>query len=161
MYISPAGRFYSPEYNLCMQQETPTEGSDYLRECLNTLLQKFESSADGVIQLAEDGAESFCIGVLAGEGRVINPIHKHRELVVHTCDGTESNLITSSFSPVTWSQESQLAACQSTSILRSSIRICSTNSHYMESRNSRSRHHPRRRGSIIRFRIVKKTYVDQ
>jgi hypothetical protein len=139
---------------------TPTDDSDiYLRECLDTLLQKFESRADGVIQLAEAGVESFWMGVLAGEGRVINPIHKHRELVVHTCDGTESNLITWSFSPVTSAQESQLAACQSTSILRSSICSWSTNSHCMESRNSRSRYHPRRRGSIIRFRIVKKTYV--
>ena len=65
-------------------------------------------------------------------------------------------LITWSFSPVTSAQESQLAACQSTSILRSSICSWSTNSHCMESRNSRSRYHPRRRDSIIRFRIVKK-----
>lgn len=100
-------QLYAEEYNLCMQPETPTAGSDiYLTECLSTPLQKFENRADGTIRLAEGGAESFCIGVVEGEGRVINPIHKRRGLVVHTCEGTESSLITWSFSSLTPAQES-------------------------------------------------------
>lgn len=102
MFKSATAQLYAEEYDLCMQSETPTAGSDiYLEECLDTPLQKFEIRSDGTIRLAEDGASSLCIGVAPGEGRVINPIHKRRVLVIHTCDGTDSSLITWTFAPTT------------------------------------------------------------
>lgn len=107
MFKSLTEQIYIEEYDLCVQLETPTDGSDmYLTECLDTPLQKFENPADGTIRLAEGGAESLCIGVVEGQGRVINPIHKRRDLVAHTCDSTEPSLITWSFSSVTPANES-------------------------------------------------------
>ena len=87
MFKSITEQLYADEYDLCMQPESLTTGSDiYLSECLDTPLQRFENHADGTIRLADSGAESLCIGVVVGEGRVINPINKRRDLVVHSCE---------------------------------------------------------------------------
>ena len=69
----------------------------YLQECSDALLQKFDSAEDGTIRLSEGGSTDLCIAVASGEGHVINAIHKRRELYVNKCDGTESSLITWSF----------------------------------------------------------------
>lgn len=85
-----AGQLYMEEYQLCLQPDEPVQGSPlYLRECSESPLQSFEIFADGSAQ--------FCLAVAPGDGEVINPIHKRRDLSLANCDATEPDLMQWSF----------------------------------------------------------------
>ena len=99
-FSSLNGQLYMEEYNLCVQPETLTRGSEiYLRDCSDIPEQNFDHLADGTLRLTGDGAISLCIAVAPGAGEIINPIHKRRDLILTACEGTEPSLIRWSFSP--------------------------------------------------------------
>jgi hypothetical protein len=97
-YIGATSQLRSEEYDLCMQPQSAIDGVQiYLQECSNAPLQKFDNAEDGMIRLSGGGSTSLCVAVASGDGIVINPIHKRRELYVKSCENTESSLITWAF----------------------------------------------------------------
>jgi len=94
-YLPSSSQIYTEKYDLCVEPESHADGSQmFLRECSGTSAQQFSPLADGTIRLSSAGESELCIAVEAGEGHVINPIHKRRELFVRSCDTTDSNLMT-------------------------------------------------------------------
>lgn len=92
------GQLYMEEYQLCLQPDEPVQGSPlYLRNCSESPLQSFEMFADGSIRVGADGSARFCLAVAPGDGEVINPIHKRRDLSLANCDATELGLMQWSF----------------------------------------------------------------
>ena len=92
------GHLYMEEYQLCLYPDEPVQGSLlYLHECSESPLQSFDMFADGSIQVGADGPAQFCLAVAPGDGEVINPIHKRRDLILANCDATELNLMQWSF----------------------------------------------------------------
>ncbi|MCI0870368.1 MAG: hypothetical protein J4O07_01025 [Chloroflexi bacterium] len=92
------GQLYMEEYSLCLQPDEPVQGSPlYLRECSDSPLQRFDIFADGSIRVGADGPDQFCVAVAPGNGEVINPIHKRRDLSLANCGATELNLMQWSF----------------------------------------------------------------
>ena len=78
------------EFDRCLQPDfLETSGGLYLLECSDDPLQKFTLTADGMFQTLADGAALLCVAVAPGEGVVINPIHKRRELVIESCSDIE------------------------------------------------------------------------
>ncbi len=93
-----ASSIHSEEHDLCMQPESATDGAQiYLQDCSEAPLQKFANAENGTIRLNEDGLSALCVAVDSENGIVINAIHKRRELSLRACEGTESTLITWSF----------------------------------------------------------------
>ncbi len=77
------GQLYMEEYDLCLQAENLSPGSDlYLRACSGSPLQSFDFSGDGFIRIGDAGPGQLCVAVASGEGEIINPIHKRRDLGV-------------------------------------------------------------------------------
>lgn len=92
------GQLFMEEYELCLQPDEFIQGSPlYLRECSDSPLQNFDISADGSIRVGADGPDQLCVAVAPGDGEVINPIHKRRDLGIVNCDATESKLMQWSF----------------------------------------------------------------
>ena len=92
------GQLYMEEYRLCLQPDEPVQGSPlYLRECSDSPLQSFDIFADGSIRVGADGSDQFCVAVAPGDGEVINPIHKRRDLSLANCGARELNLMQWSF----------------------------------------------------------------
>lgn len=97
-YLSPSSQIYAEEYDLCLEPETLTDGSQiYLRQCIDTSQQSFSAIGDGTIRLGDTGESGLCLAVASGDGHVINAIHKRRELYVRACDATDSSLMTWEF----------------------------------------------------------------
>ena len=95
----PDGQLYMAEYDLCLQPEDLVPGSGlFLRECSESLLQRFDHTEDGTLRIQGDGPTYYCIAVAPGEGVRINQIHKRRDLAIEECDATEPSLIAWSFS---------------------------------------------------------------
>ena len=101
------GQLYMEEYRLCVQPDNPAHGSSlYVRACSDSPLQNFDLFADGSIRVRADGPDQFCVAVAPGDGEVINPIHKRRDLSLAVCDATELKLMQWSFSENSPGQES-------------------------------------------------------
>ena len=102
------GQLYMEEYSLCLQPDEPVQGSPlYLRECSDSPLQSFDIFADGSIRVGADGPDQFCVAVAPGNGEVINPIHKRRDLSLANCGATELNRMQWSFFEQSPGQDAQ------------------------------------------------------
>ncbi|MDG0866975.1 ricin-type beta-trefoil lectin domain protein [Candidatus Lucifugimonas marina] len=98
-YRLPSGQIYSEEYDLCIQAESLEHGSQlFLRDCSGISPQGFKLEDDGTVRPILDLENTLCVAVEAGDGHVINAIHKRRELFIQTCAGIDPSHMTWTFS---------------------------------------------------------------